>query len=193
MEEQYIETGANEKEIGALQLFTADFDDICHGRFAKYTFTFTAYLTGNAENYRIYQMDDLLNEQLWSSVINQDGTDVKLIANDGKNLSAHKFILEARSPVFAALFSNNKEVEHVNMNCNDDELKQFLKFIYTGELQGLVCKELMELGLKYKLKTLENLVRGAFQKSNHMITLLDDYLVPFTYEICCFLNRGENG
>ena len=51
----------------------------------------------------------------------------------------------------------------------------------------------MELALKYELKTLENLVRGAFQKSNNMITLLDDYLVPFTYEICCFLNRGENG
>ncbi len=188
MEEENLETGANKEEIGAIQLFKADTGDVSNGRFTKYAFTFTVCLSGTVENYRLHQRDSLLYKNLcWSSLTNQDETDVKLIPKDGENFSAHKFILAARSPVFAALFSN-KEVEHVYMDCNDDKLEQFINFIYVGEFHGLACKELLELALKYELKTLESLVKGAFKvTSTQMIAVLDDHLKPGPYE-----KYGEN-
>ncbi len=40
-------------------------------------------------------------------------------------------------------------------------MEQFLKFVYTGELEGSVGKELMTLATTYKIKTLEELCDTA--------------------------------
>jgi len=134
-----------------------------------FTFHFTVYLTGIVDNYHVCQMDGLLSQQLWSSVADQpnDEADFKLIANDGKSFPVHKWMLAARSSVFAALFSNEEEMESVDfaIDCAVDEMKQFIKFIYTGELDELASHELMDLAANFEIKTLEDLCKSSFQDS----------------------------
>jgi len=129
--------------------------------------TFTFYFIGITENYRINRIDGLLNRQLWSTFTNQDGTNFKLIAaNSGKKCNVHKYILATRSPVFAALFSNEESKlknQHAVLNCNEDEMNQFIKFLYTGELEGPVSHGLMQLAVKYQIKTLEKIYQIASQ------------------------------
>ena len=51
------------------------------------------------------------------------------------------------------------------MDCTADELEQFIKFIYTGKLEGFVSYALMHLAAKYEIKTLKDLCQSAFQDS----------------------------
>ena len=149
-------------ENGTIQLFTAI--DERDGPSTP-CFTFTIYLTSVVDDYRVRQVDGLLGEQLLSSATNSNGTaDFKLIAGDGEILPIHKFILAARSPVFAILFSEKESIG--SMDCtmfSVDEVKQFIRFIYTGEFQGPASSNMMAMAVKCKVKTLENLCRAASQ------------------------------
>jgi len=111
-------------------------------------------------------MDGLLSQQLWLSATNQAGTDYNLITQDGKSFPVHKWILAARSPVFAALLSEteDKQNDHHYLNCTDNELSQFIKFIYIGELCGLISRELMQLAVTYQVESLEKLCNQAVPK-----------------------------
>ncbi len=97
--------------------------------------------------------------------MNQYGTDFKLIANDGKTFPVHKFILAARSTVFAVLFKEDQDFNTISsfniMDSKGDELEQFIRFIYSGELEGTVDHALMKLAEKYQIKTLGNLFKAA--------------------------------
>jgi len=85
-------------------------------------------------------------------------SDVTLCVND-RQFSAHKVILAAHSPVFAAMFederNNNNRVEITGMD--NEVLQEMLKFIYTGELSNLekMAFNLIKAAVKYQLKTLE--------------------------------------
>ena len=127
------------------------------------TITFTIYLIGITENYRSYQIDGLLSQQLQSFVLDQVGTDYKLITKDKKIVNVHKFILAARSPVFATMFIKEAADLNHEMDCTIDEMKQFVKFIYTGELEGIVYDGLIQLAVKYKVKSLESFCQVASQ------------------------------
>lgn len=108
-------------------------------------------------------MDDLLSKQSWSSITT--GTDFKLIASDGNSLPVHKWVLSARSLVFATLFSSGEEIEsiHLAIDCTLNEMQQFIKFIYTGELKGKVGHELVQLAVKYQINTLQDLCKTTYQ------------------------------
>jgi len=124
------------------------------------------YLVGIVDNYRVQQMDGLLGTQLWPSVKDQQNeADFKLKSNDGNCFHAHKWILAARSPVFAALFNSQEKIGslHLAVDCNVVEMHQFIQFIYTGELDGLVSPALMQLATKYEIKTLEDICHTASQ------------------------------
>lgn len=92
-----------------IQLFTSKLTTMTNNS----TISFTIYFLGITENFRIQQIDGLLSQQLWSSVItgNQDGTDFNLIARDGKSFPVHKWILAARSTVFEVIFFKRKDGE----------------------------------------------------------------------------------
>ena len=46
-------------------------------------------------------------------------------------------------------------------------MEQFLKFIYTGELDGPVkCRDLLKLATTFKIKTLEDLCKAALNDIN---------------------------
>jgi len=66
-----------------------------------------------------------------------------------KRVMVHKWVLAARSPVFAALeytrilfisFCSEEEIEsiHLAVDCTVYGMNQFIQFIYTGEVKGLV-------------------------------------------------------
>ena len=78
-----------------------------------------------------------------------------------KVISAHKAILGARSPVFAAMFKNDmkeKKTGEVNISdCDFDAFNVFLLFLYSGERQFTKCNvcELYKIADKYDVQPLK--------------------------------------
>lgn len=72
-------------------------------------------------------------------------------------------MLAARSPTFAALFIQKEKEQNHAMECRTvDEIEQFIKFMYTGEVEKPVNDgDLTRLAVKYQVKTLENLEWAA--------------------------------
>ncbi len=157
------ENANEEKE--SIQLFThlLKRSDI---KCTDFTFYVTVHFTGIVDGYQVQQIDGLLSDQLWLSVTDQlIDADFKLIASDGNYLPAHKWMLAARSPVFAALLSSKEDITslHLAVDCTVKEMKRFIRFIYTGELEGLVTQNLLQLAIKYQIKTLEQVCEAALK------------------------------
>lgn len=122
-------------------------------------FTFYVYIDSIVRDYHVEKVDSLLAEQLWSSAVNREGTDLELMVQN-TSFPVHKCILASRSPVFAADLNNNLsslQIEAVDPNC----MEQFLKFLYTGILEGPYStsssSQLLHLAKTYQVKTLESL------------------------------------
>ena len=81
---------------------------------------------------------------------------------DGKEFFAHKFMLSARSSVFAAMFSHKetKECETGEVDvtdCEGDIMEVFLQYIYTGNLPEAtfeMAEKLVNIAAKYNVKSL---------------------------------------
>jgi len=163
-------------------LFRIDSD--CHwgwGQFANHsevlerkTFSFTCKL--EYEDSRTTSSTSILpglsmqpsNEETNSSLdqnlellfTNQLATDVSFIV-DGKEIKAHKAILSARSPVFAAmLLSGMKESAENRVEIDDiapDIFEALLRFIYTDriDLTTINTKDLLAAANKYLLPLLK--------------------------------------
>lgn len=81
-----------------------------------------------------------LSEDLGGLFENQKFSDVTL-AVSGREFQAHKAILAARSPVFAAMFEHEmEERKHNRVEITDvdhEVLREMLRFIYTGKAANL--------------------------------------------------------
>lgn len=94
----------------------------------------------------------LISEQLF---------DVKICVK-GQEFHAHKAVLAARSPVFAAMFEHEmaeKNSSAVDISdCDPDVFKEFLYYLYNGRIAG-VCQDnvcaLYILADKYDVKQLK--------------------------------------
>ena len=79
-------------------------------------------------------MQQLLNSGNGSDV-------VMVVGNSSKHFQAHKLILSARSPAFAAMFNHdtkeNREGKVDIPDVQEDVFEEFLRFIYTGTVEGL--------------------------------------------------------
>ncbi|XP_065205294.1 protein roadkill-like isoform X5 [Planococcus citri] len=101
-----------------------------------------------------------LSEDLESSMKNPEFADVTLSVN-GKNYPAHKFILAARSPVFAAMFRHEMMESQQSIVTIDDVkeevMDEILKYIYTGKCENVdeLGNELLEAADKYALDRLK--------------------------------------
>lgn len=97
-------------------------------------------------------LEDFLGNRLF--------TDVTLVV-DGKNLKAHKAILAARSPVFAAMFSTDmieKRQDLVTITDVDYEVaEQILRYIYTDQarIEPTMAHRLLAAADKYALLKLK--------------------------------------
>jgi len=154
--------GSHKVDSRQIQLHTSQLHFVAAG---NYSFTFQVYMySKEPDNYPVVRLDGLLGQQLWSAAINQVGTDYELTA-DGKTFSVHRFILAARSSVFAAQFSEKEKEEIFHLFESSSCLHQLLKFMYTGELEGMVSRQLKELAEKYKVSQLERLCKAAYNSS----------------------------
>ena len=143
------------------QLYTLDFAAPQSGNLSFYFEVYIGsreieYFPSLAYSYSVQRFDQLLGQQLWSSSVDQVGTDVELLTTNGTRFHAHKCILVARSNVFAARFQDDAtQGDDLEMNFQDaPSLEQFLKFMYTGQLEGAVSPELLELAKTYNVQSL---------------------------------------
>lgn len=60
----------------------------------------------------------------------------------------------------------NRELNQVVIDCNGEVMNQFIKFIYTGEFDGFFSQELVQVAVKYDIKTLEDLCQTAPKKAS---------------------------
>lgn len=79
-----------------------------------------------------------------------------------KDYKAHKTVLMARSPVFAAMFlheTSEKQTGIVTIqDCDPESFGKFLEFLYTGKLEKLLAQEalhLYETSDKYDVRELK--------------------------------------
>lgn len=81
---------------------------------------------------------DTLSENFKSLFGNKDSCDTTLFVM-GKEYNAHRAVLIARSPVFAAMFKHEtreKQTGIVNItDCDSDSFEEFLEFLYCGKLE----------------------------------------------------------
>jgi len=60
---------------------------------------------------------------------------------------------------------NNTSLREIHESVDATSMEQFLKFIYTGQLDGLVnCDELKYLAKKYQIPTLEEIYNAVIDK-----------------------------
>ena len=130
---------------------------------------FHVIITSRIKNFKNQLEDVLLATQLWESTEKKLLTDAEFVfvGEEGEEtLCAHRFILSARSPVFAAMFTSDMlesktgrvEIKNVDVNL----FKHFLKFIYTGKLETSARNlDLLALADKYEIETLRELCQTA--------------------------------
>lgn len=125
-----------------------------------------------------------LSEDLALLFENQDFSDV-ILSVKGKNFQAHKIILAARSPVFAAMFKHKMKESEQNRvvieDMNEDTMQEILRYIYTGKCQNLnkLAEELLAAADKYELDRLkmicmESLTRTvSVENAGNLLVLAD--------------------
>lgn len=97
---------------------------------------------------------------------NQRFSDVTLCVN-GRDFQAHKAILAARSPVFAAMFEHEmEERKHNRVEISDvdhEVFREMLRFIYTGKAANLerMADDLLAAADKYALERLKVMCEEA--------------------------------
>ena len=104
---------------------------------------------------------DALSQDMAAMMKDADDADFT-IKCDGKEFLAHKFMLSARSSVFAAMFSHKETKEcatgEVNVtDCEEETMDMFLRYIYTGKLTEAsfeVAEKLVNVAAKYNVQSL---------------------------------------
>ena len=140
--------------------------------FGKY-FIFSLRLTGTSEHFCPYRFDSLIGQHLWTAAVNKQMTDVVFEVGDS-TFPAHKFLLAARSRVFAAMFQANM-IESLTgrvkiVDFDAETFEEFLRFVYTGQLVKPTSAELGLLAEKYEVKTLFHLCWIANNSENEIRT-----------------------
>jgi len=151
---EMIKAETNHKEL--LQVFTA----------TKLTtplscpFVITFYVLNlcniNAPNFANKLIDSAWTKEIWVAAVTRKMTDVELLVGE-ETFGAHRSLLSARSPVFAAMFASGmKEAETGIEDVDPDTFQRFLKFPNTGMMKpSSVDRELIKVAKKYRVETLQ--------------------------------------
>lgn len=128
------------------------------------TLNFRIYIAGVVDYYQV-QLMDLLIDEMWRFAKDGSGTDFEFVTLEGRRFPVHKFILAARSPVFASLCDTSEdhtEFQQKTELVDATSMEQFLKFIYMGQLKRPVNNhQLKQLAETYQVKSLQNLCQFA--------------------------------
>ena len=152
--------------LGRSNMFAGTFENVpaVPDVITSSSFTFHFHLKGIVDHYSPDRFDSFLADQLWEACEKKHQTDILFKVGD-RSFWAHKFILAARSPVLAAMFhadmiesrTGTVEIDDVD----PDIFRQFLRFVYTGQVNGPFSKELKRVADKYDVKTLMSLCKAA--------------------------------
>lgn len=124
---------------------------------------FIITLSNTVKNYGHKLVDWYCKDQLWTASTDGQLTDVELLV--GKStFTAHRALLSARSPVFAAMFKSGMEETQTGRvrvdGVDPTTFRQFLEFLYTGTLSTWADKEKMSvMADRYQVETLVNLCK----------------------------------
>ncbi len=134
------------------------------------TITFFVKLLSTVPTFGYKFVDRRFGNQLWNAA--SGGfigklTDVKLLV-ESRSFSAHRSLLAARSPVFAAMFGSEMEearTGEVLINDTDNgTFEYFLRFLYEGEMKNWnssLRKKLFALADRYQVETLMDICRPS--------------------------------
>jgi len=116
-------------------------------------------------------MDSDWSGELWAAAVNRKMTDVEFFVGE-ESFGAHRSLLSARSPVFAAMFASGMmEAETGQVRIEDVDpniFGIFLEFLYTGTFEPSPNDvDLFTVADKYQINTLMDLCRPA----NYMVGL----------------------
>ncbi|XP_065223987.1 speckle-type POZ protein-like [Planococcus citri] len=112
--------------------------------------------------------ENCVSKSLERLLLNQDLIDVTFSLN-GENFGAHKIILAARSPVFAAMFKHDMQENRLNKvdipDMKPEVFKAFLQYLYTDKTPhpGMV-RELLVAAGKYDVSGLRLLCEEMLLK-----------------------------
>ena len=124
---------------------------------------FWIYMSEVEPNYSHQPVDKRIT-QLFAGAQNELFTDIEFIV-DGDTYPAHRAIVAARSPVFAAMFRTDMlESKTRKVEIKDVKSATFyslLYFIYTGTLDCAVNGDLFNAADKYQVETLRCLCQAA--------------------------------
>ena len=98
-----------------------------------------------------------------AAAVNKQMTDVEILVGE-ESFAAHRFLLSARSPIFAAMFASGmKDVAQIRIDdVSPSTFRLFLQFLYIGTLPSSAKKEkLYQVADKYQIDTLVNICRPA--------------------------------
>lgn len=133
--------------------------------------------------------------------LSKEITDVTLKVKE-KTFSAHKAILAARSPVFAAMFKNEmteKKTGFVNISdCDAEAFDIFLLFLYSGDLHFEKCNvcHLYRISDKYDVSKLKSICVDFMSKTLSVENIFEILILADQFseskllaEIQCFFNK----
>ena len=113
----------------------------------------------------VYELcDQLMATEMWPENNALKLSDIEFVVS-GVTVDAHKAIVCARSPVFAAMFANEmleSRIGRVNItDVSVETFRLFLQFLYTGSLdESSFDEQLKYCADKYQVKTLNDLCCG---------------------------------
>jgi len=143
---------------GLLHTFTSN------GEFSTpFDLAFYVTVSNTVTNYGYKLVDLYHKDHLWDAAADGKLTDVELLV--GKVMfPAHRSLLSARSPVFAAMFKSGMEealTGRVRVDGVDPTtFRQFLEFLYTGTLSTWADKsKMLVMADRYQVETLVNLCK----------------------------------
>lgn len=124
-----------------------------------------------------------------------------ILSVSGKEISAHKAILSAQSPVFAAMFKHkmkeNGQNKVIITDISYETMKNILHFIYTGNVPNLdkMADSLFSAADKYDLGQLKLLCENELRSNLSVENAVNTLLLADTHnsnclksEIICFIN-----
>ena len=146
-----------------------------------FVITFHAKLWSNVPEDDIYKpLDSTWSGELWAAAVNRKMTDVEFLVGE-EAFGAHRSLLSARSPVFAAMFASRMKEALTGRvrieNVDPTTFQRFLKFLYTGRVESSAMdEELFTVADKYGVATLMELCRPATQPVDTDDSLLQTFM-----------------
>ena len=134
---------------------------ICQIKFVSYSYE---NMSVNDRNYfkHISNISKSKHMYVENLFLEEQFSDIKLVTSCGKELKAHKCIVAADSPTFAAMFKHDMVESNSNtVNISDvdhEVLKEMLRFIYMGQVENIetIASDLFIAADKYDIQDLKN-------------------------------------